>query len=570
VPVSGIDSASRQALVFQRLRWNQLRNGARQFFRASPIRLFTLVLCSVLICGGVFAAAAGGFSFLLRQEVPFAGRIVGLLFDLLFLSLAVMLIFSSGIILYSSLFASAETGFLLATPATADQVFAHKFQGAVAFSSWAFLLLGGPVLLAYGVVYNVPWPFYALLPLFVLGFVLLPGSIGALLCLVIVNSLPRRRKQVLVLGAVAVLAGAGFFIAQALLALSNEHINRNFVQQFTGQLQFAQGTLVPSHWMTRGLQAAARGDRGEALFRLALVWSNGLFLYVLTAWTARRLYRRGYNRIATGAAIRKRYGGAWLDRALNAVLWFLDPQTRHLIVKDFRTFRRDPAQWAQVVIFCGLLTLYFANTRRFYRDDASQPYQNGISLLNLASTALLLCAYTGRFIYPLLSLEGRKFWVLGLLPLQRDRLLWGKFAFSATGALLIAEFLVVISDLSLGMPALVMGLHALTVAVLAVGLSGLSVGLGALLPNFRESDPSKIAVGFGGTLNLLASLLFLIVALCLMALPWHVAAFSGEDMAEIGITAWQTAGVAAGLVLGVVATVLPLRLGCRALRRMEF
>ena len=61
-----------------------------------------------------------------------------------------------------------------------DQVFAYKFQGAVAFSSWGFLLLGSPILIAYGLRIGdgAPWYFYAVLPLFFLGFVLLPGSIG--------------------------------------------------------------------------------------------------------------------------------------------------------------------------------------------------------------------------------------------------------------------------------------------------------------------------------------------------------------------------------------------------------
>src|SRR5204863_6019923 len=112
-------------------------------------------------------------------------------------------------------------------------------------------------------------------------------------------------------------------------------------------------------------------------------------------------------------------------------------------------------------------------------------------------------------------------WVLGLLPLQRERLLWGKFAFSTAGCVLIAEVLVLISDFMLGMPAVCVALHVLTVAVLAAGLSGLSVGLGACMPNFRETDPSKIAAGFGGTLNLVIGLLFLLVVLGLMAGPWH-------------------------------------------------
>jgi ABC-2 type transport system permease protein len=224
------------------------------------------------------------------------------------------------------------------------------------------------------------------------------------------------------------------------------------------------------------------------------------------------------------------------------------------------------------------MVFYFANMRQFYQEEFSRAYQNGISQMNLAATALLMCAYTGRFIYPMFSLEGRKFWVLGLLPLKRDRLLWGKFAFSATWALLIAEFLVIFSDLMLGMPELAIILHALTVLVLALGLSGLSVGLGAWMPNFKESDPSKIAVGFGGTLNLVAGLLFLLLILASMSLPLHLLlAFDqlppeGRQFFEITTvtTWWLGLGLPAGLALGAAAVILPLRLGRRALKRMEF
>jgi len=50
----------------------------------------------------------------------------------------------------------------------------------------------------------------------------------------------------------------------------------------------------------------------------------------------------------------------------------------------------------------------------------------------------------------MLSLEGSKFWLLGLLPLRRERLLWGKFMFSALGTVLTAEVLIVVSDVLLG------------------------------------------------------------------------------------------------------------------------
>src|SRR5207245_7541091 len=158
-----------------------------------------------------------------------------------------------------------------------------------------------------------------------------------------------------------------------------------------------------------------------------------------------------------------------------------NPQTRLLIIKDFRTFRRDPAQWAQILIFTAIMILYFANMRQFFQGEFGRSFKNGISQMNLAATALLMCAYTGRFIYPMLSLEGRKFWVLGLLPLKRDRLLWGKFAFSATGGVLVGAALVAVSDLLLGLTGWAFLIHLVTVAVLAVGLSGLSFGVGAMM-----------------------------------------------------------------------------------------
>jgi ABC-2 type transport system permease protein len=328
---------------------------------------------------------------------------------------------------------------------------------------------------------------------------------------------------------------------------------------------------MPSHWMTRGLQAAARGDLAAAAYPLALLWANGLMAYVLAAAAAARFYRRGYNRLATGGAIRKRYGGAaWLDRAADRLLGFLDPQTRLLIVKDFRTFRRDPAQWAQILIFAGLMLLYFLNSPQFYQNDRGRSFQHVISFTNLTATAMLMCAYMSRFVYPMLSLEGRKFWILGLLPLRRDRLLWGKFAFAATGGVLVGCALVTASDLLLGLP-WALALHLPAVAVLAVGLSGLSVGLGACVPNFRETDPSKIAVGFGGTLNLITGLLYLVLVIALTAGPFHlIAGLSPEGGVPARAWPWVAGGLAAGLAVGAAATVLPLRAGARVLRRMEF
>ena len=50
--------------------------------------------------------------------------------------------------------------------------------------------------------------------------------------------------------------------------------------------------LLPSHWIAEGLHAAAVGDLATAGYYLALVWSNGLFLYVVTVWAQQALSAR--------------------------------------------------------------------------------------------------------------------------------------------------------------------------------------------------------------------------------------------------------------------------------------
>src|SRR5262249_8806601 len=158
-----------------------------------------------------------------------------------------------------------------------------------------------------------------------------------------------------------------------------------------------------------------------------------------------------------------RYG---LDTLFHRAFFFLPRTIRLLILKDLRTFRRDPAQWSQFLIFFGLLAFYFVNIRRLSYDVQNPYWRNLVRFLNLGVTALILSTFPSRFIFPMLSLEGRNFWVLGLLPLRREAILWGKFAFASGISLVATEFLVVLSDLMLRMSPGMIALHTGMVAVL--------------------------------------------------------------------------------------------------------
>lgn len=561
-----------QGALFRRLRTRLFRNGLRVAMQSGRVRLFTMLATSVLVAAFTLIVSLYLFNELAVNRIPFKGAIVEALFDLLFFTLGTMLIFSTGIILYASLFTSPEARFLLCSPARADHIFATKFTAAVAFSSWGFVILGVPIFVGYGLVSGVPWYFYALLPLYLLGYVLLPGSVSAAGCLLLVRYMPRNRKQFFLLVGLVVAAGNLFWGYRIIMGFRQSIIsNGRELDDLIGQFDLLRSGIAPSHWMTRGVMAAARDDLVGALIPLAQVWSNGLLFFVLAAWIARRVYRTSYDRLSAFGRGKKIFGTSPLDRIMESLVFYLDKRTRVLVVKDFRTFRRDPTQWVVLTLFGGLMMIGASNFRQYYGADLGILDKYAISLANLAGTAILLCAGLSRFIFPLISLEGRKFWILGLTPLGRDQILWGKFAFAATGSLVVAEFLIIVSDLMMGVPWQGLLIHATAVAVVALGLSALNVGLGAYLPNFRETDPSKIVVGFGGTVNMVVGLAFLVAVIGLMVVPFHVSQLAkGATRGAANVNPWVYAGIPIGLIIGAVAVALPLRAGAKSLREMEF
>jgi ABC-2 type transport system permease protein len=454
------------------------------------------------------------------------------------------------------------------------------------FSSWGFVLLGSPMLAAYGMVRHSASHYFVLLLPFMISFVFIPAAIGSICCMLLVAWMPRLRVHALSIGVgivcvVAIWLGWSMFSQSRIDAMSAAWFERTFAR-----LAVTEQKLFPSWWLSSGLIEAARTERdgsvsapgfGEALKFLALLVAHAILLQFAAGWLARVAYRRGYSQLAGEVpARRRRRPLGWFDRTLGHAGFAAGRPLRLLLVKDLQLFRRDISQWSQFVIFFGLLGLYFFNLRSFNYNNA---YASMIGYLNLAVVGLILSTFTTRFVYPMISLEGRRFWILGLLPVHRDQIVWSKFLFSCVGGLIPCCSLVFLSDSMLGMSWRLIGQHEICCVMLCMGLSGIAVGLGARMPDLRESSPSKISSGFGGTLSLVLSSLFIMVVVIVAALPSHL--FLATTYLAPGVTAaggplsWLNgrAGTIASLLVvvavGLVATWVPLALGLQAFRQLE-
>jgi ABC-2 type transport system permease protein len=254
----------------------------------------------------------------------------------------------------------------------------------------------------------------------------------------------------------------------------------------------------------------------------------------------------------------------WLRKACG----FFPHDVKAMVMKDIRTFFRDPVQWSQALIFFGLLAIYFANLRSFNYHIQMDHWRNMMGFLNVFSVSAVMCSLGSRFVYPQLSMEGQGFWVLGLSPTSMKRILITKFLMSVTGMLAIGLLLVILSSNMLKVDPDARSVAIRLVAAVSVAVCSLSTGLGAIFLDLRQRNPSAIVSGFGGTLNLVACLGFMLATIVPFSVIYHM-----EVVLKLGSSQLQRALFMANVWLAVIlagTVVLPLWLGLRSLRNRDY
>lgn len=556
-----------EALNLCRLKWRIFYHSAGDFLGGSKLRVVVIVGVAVLFWALMFGMFMRVFVFL-NQFEAIQPILVDYLFAFFFLALFAMMTISNAVICYTSLFRSDESSFLLALPVRMENVFTYKSAESLVFSSWGMVTLVVPMILAYGLVMSVPWYFYPLSFVSALVFLLLPTELGALAALFVTLIVPRHKKLLLAVGGAAAGVAGVLWMLPFIGGSTGNIFTEAGIKSIMDRIAFCQHWALPSRWMSETMVSLSRGNVGHAFFLVLMLLSNTLFVGIVVHRLGHYLYGRAWAIDHGSATSRKRRAFGAIDWLTHTVLFFMPRTLRELILKDIKTFLRDPAQWSQCLLFFGLLGLYIVNIPRLGLDVIGPYWHSLVSLLNLSATCLTLSTFTSRFIYPQLSLEGRRMWIVGLMPMRRSTILWGKFLFAALGSLLISGTLIVLSDIMVGIDSLAMFIHIVVVVSVCCGLNGLAVGLGAIYPNLRTDNPSKIVSSFGGTFNLVCSIAFITASLAPVCIVLHLRAV--EHLA--GPSFLAATGIALGLVItaALVATLLPMTLGARALRRMEF
>jgi ABC-2 type transport system permease protein len=505
--------------------WRRLKSVRKQSrLLTAFISLFLggyIVLSFLLFYKGLkFVASFPGLGTILTERLLF----------ILFAFLFFMLLLSNLIIGYTNLFNNRETAFLLNLPVPFKSIFRWKFIESTVLASWGFLFLIAPLLVAYGLTRGVPWHFYLATLLLIGVFICLPAVLGCALAIVVGRFLGRRSFQITLLatGVLLLLLAAFWWKGRPATDAIVETRVLDVLDQLLVKTSFAQFPFLPSYWLASSITNWADGVFRLAIFFALVLLSYSAFLGTLAFTSLGNLFFDSASAVQSrGALLAKRRGRAAIEstrresfgsrRGIGTIAFpFVRPDARALALKDILTFWRDTSQWGQSVVLFGLLGLYVLNLRHFTQQLSNPFWVNLISYLNLGACSLNLATVTTRFVFPQFSLEGRRLWIIGMAPMGLVSVVKTKYWLACVCSLAVTLTLIIFSCWSLQLPWDRMAFFGAVVTVMTFALNGLALGLGVLYPNFRESNPSKIVSGFGGTLCLILSFLYILATILIL------------------------------------------------------
>ncbi|HOO76355.1 MAG TPA: hypothetical protein PLI51_09935 [bacterium] len=542
------------------LRRRQLRNLLRDFSGKNTFRWAASAVAVVLAWAGLFRGGLALLHFIydIPGLGPLLGRRLGYMAAMAFF---LLLVFSNAVVSFQLQYRSRETGFFLSAPLPSETLVA--FIGAETFflSTWASLFLALPLAAAWAVVARLEWFGPLAFPLFGLPLALLATALGMILS-ALVPGLTRTRVMLIAAGLVAwsALRRWGPLPAGG-IEPEIPGMAAGVVNDLLAHTRLSLHPLMPSSWAAAGFFAFSSGTFSQAASAFTVLAVNTLFALALAFHLNCSWLRRHYSRSlsAGGKTTRLRRSG----RLFDGLLRFLPRTFRAMATKDILLFVREPLQWGQGLILFGLLGIYIFSIRGMPGDIRQPFWQTLVTVFNLGASTLILSTMTTRFVFPQISLEGRAFWILGLSPIPRSRVLWIKLGVNLAWALPVVVGLLALSCRYLDISGKAYLLVLLSGAAMTLTLALCAVGMGAIFPEFGQENPARIAAGFGGTINLVVSLAYVAGTVALVGSVYYL------HLIRRGSPLLFAEGAAVFLLLSAGTGPLVFVLGLRRFRRLE-
>lgn len=562
-------------------RWIALRRPSEGSVGRSPLALVFFLTLGILFWWGIYWGSSYLCDMFLKVE-DIGDILLRKILSMVFLTFLSILIFSNLVTAFSTFFLSDDLQLLNSAPIRPRNFFLARLFETSLHSSWMIVVFSFPLLLAYGQTFNASWQFYVQLVVVCLPFVLIPTALAVGLALLLATVFPARRLRDMVF-LLFVMAFAGLYLYFRALQPERFLDPNQFPETIgvLGMLRDPTSAFLPSDWVVICIfpyLSPKHYTNGSVGFYLWTLYSTAGALLMLAYWLYEWVYATAFSRAQEGK--KSQYSGdAVLRWVIRVTSWPFGAPTQAMLSKEFRTFLRNPGQWAQLLLLGALIVVYIFNFSSLRSISSVKVY--GVPALiaewflftfNLGLLGFVVSAVAVRFAFPAVSLEGRCFWLIRQSPLTMQEFLRAKFWSVFLPLIALAELLTIATNLFLRTSPANTLFASVLVLLMTVGITGMGVGLGAVYPRFNVDNPAKISTGFGGVLFMICSMIWVVVVLALALVP--TIQRIRYKLQGLSLVSWKYMGSVAGMILVLACLTyvvyrVPMQMGVKSLDSMR-
>ncbi len=534
----------------------------RDFPRLFVVMAFLLII--LMVMSAAFWLFLKFFTFLGLQDY-FAAAITVYALNLSFAVIFILSLISFAISAFNYIYQGEELDFLFTTPVCPLRIFIYRFILASIVSSWPIFVIGIPMIIALGVSASAGFLYYLMAVIFLVPFIVTASCLGSLLSLGLVKISKKVRPAYTIIFSLILIIGGIWLLIYSVVPADLEGF-------------FNAGDL---------LQAQANTNKVWDLF---MYWPSSLWIilyagllngdaFIILNYMFGILFSVSALLLFTFAVFKGFYFKVWAGLKDNTFLAnpaekvkkkggrifprFFFGKSGALLEKDIIFFVRNFGDISKFLFLIILLVFYIFIIKIMSRVEGLSASTLYVSILtfNVAVIGYFITTIALRFVFPLVSLEGKSAWVVWSLPIDLSKIFWSKFILWSVFLSAVIELLLLAVAYFFQFGPVLTFILSVIVVCMAVSITAIALGLGTIFPNFRDSNPESLSTSGAGLFATFLSLIYLSA----------VSAFSFFIIRSFLFEGYLwTAGVNAIIIISGILITIFLACAPRALSKHEF
>jgi ABC-2 type transport system permease protein len=472
-----------------------------RFFRGNQISLRT---AAVLGFGAVLFIALYLISLRMigyLHSQSELGIILSLkIFQMAWMIMFAMLIFSSMVSAVSSLYLSSDNEIFCSAPIRAEELFQMRFVTSFLYTSWMMVIFSLPIFGAYGTVFKVNWLYHPLMAMTVISTALTASGIGLGATILLVRLFPAKQTKDIAVY-LSLLFGILLYLVIRLLKpedLADPEKFPDFVD-YLSSLQTPGSALLPPSWANQLLGGYLQ-DQSLDWLSVGLLLLTPLVLFWAGEWLMGRFFLDGFSKAQESFGGSRTFGGKSYQAS----------PLRWIFHKEAKLFLRDSAEWSQLFLVGALIVVYLYNFKALPLERSPMPTEyltNLLAFANIGLAGFLATSLAARFVYPSIGAEGPAFSaIIRSSPLPLPQYLFCKYLFYCLPFTAVTLFLIIASNALLQISGPMWWVSIGVSVVITWSALALALGFGAIYADFKIESRTAAQGSFGMMLFMFVSL----------------------------------------------------------------